>query len=266
MFLKEKDNMKMKHLLSIAAIATSLLVSSCSNSIRSDIPTYTSTGESDTSVTIYLELGKGGLFNDAPGGENKALYLQNAVKWVAEPGSELPGKDVVTNTNGVAFTGWEYVPGHGHGELMTHVPNYEGLVLYATFGDAPNAPIGDYDWFIVGSGSFVTGAEWNASGGIGMEENPEHPYSAAEYMAIGVAFEAGDTWKINNPTTGEWIQTGWESQEGSSVYAGDMKSVEDGYGGSNIQVVTTGVYDIYLKLYDSGDPTVWIQSHVEVSE
>ena len=46
----------------------------------------------------------------------------------------------------------------------------------------------------------------------------------------------------------------------------NKKSVEDGYGGSNIEVVTNGVYDIYLKLYDDADPTDWIQSHVEVSE
>ena len=249
--------MKFKNFI---ALGLGLILSLCGCSSVRDVtvPTYNGNIEGENTVTIYLELGEGGLYKGESGAKESALYLENCVKYVATPGSELPTKDDVTNVNGDVLLKWEYVPGHGHNETMKTVPNYEACVLYAVYGkEAQGNP--DADWFIVGTGSFVTGPTWNPSGGFGMTENPDHPYSDAEYMAIGVHFETGDIWKICSKDTSKWIETGWESQAGSAIANGDMKSVGNEFGGSNIEVITSGYYDIYLKLYNNSDPTVWIQ-------
>ena len=253
--------MKLKNFLKIGILSLLLSLVSCGSSpSEKEIPVFTN-GDSTETVSIYLELGEGGLYKGEEGGSNEALYVNNCIEWVAAPGSELPGKDDVTNVSGVKFTGWAYVPGHGHAQLMTEVPNYHGVVLYATFGKAPSKPIGDYQWFIVGEGSFVVGPDWNASGGIGMEQNENPEYSDQEFMALNVYFEAGDIWKIMNPHTNQWIETGWEANGyGSAIDTGDMESISSGYENSyNIKVKTAGYYDIYLKLYNNNDPTVWIQ-------
>ena len=251
--------MKFKHFIALG-LGLVLSLCGCSGAATTQkVPTvYGNNTEGADTVTIYLELGEGGLYKGEKGAAEPALYLDNCVKYVAEPGSPLPTKDDVTNESGDVLMKWEFVPGHGHGEKMDVVPNYEACVLYASYGKI-SAGNPDAEWFIVGTGSFVDGAEWSPSGGFGMDINPEHPYSDEEHMAVGVHFEAGDIWKICNRDGSKWIESGWESQAGSAIANGDMKSVGNEFGGSNIEVITSGYYDIYLKLYNAGEPTVWIQ-------
>ena len=53
-------------------------------------------------VSTYLVLTENGLYNGEVGQDYSELFLENTIKYEAEAGSELPGKDVVTNTvNGV---------------------------------------------------------------------------------------------------------------------------------------------------------------------
>ena len=244
--------------------------------------------EAAEEATNYLVLTTNGLYNGEKGQDNDTLFLENVIEYTATVGSELPGSDMITNSvSGVTFNSWVKYDGNGVPTSYTTVGE-DGDIFYASWDNDGTAGVGSstsggtqgggnqggdngggsqgggtdtgsYTWYIVGSGSFVNGATWNPSGGIGMTENLDHPYSDAEFMALSVSFTKGDIWKICKYDQSEWIQTGWESQAGSAIATGDMKSVGDGYGGSNIEVNVTGTYDIYLKLYNSGTPTVWIQ-------
>ena len=237
--------------------------------------------EEPSTYFTYLVLTENGLYNGEKGEDNYDLFLENVIEYEAAPGSLLPGSDVITNSvEGVTFDSWVSYNGNGVPESYTKVT--EGIeILYASWindgtagiggntqgggneGDNTGGDVGggdttSYTWYIVGSGSFVNGAEWKPAGGIGMTENAEHPYSDAEFMALGVTFEAGDIWKICKHDESEWIQTGWESQAGSAIANKQMQSVSDNFGGNNISVLVSGTYDIYLKLYNNGSPTVWI--------
>ena len=135
---------------------------------------------------------------------------------------------------------------YGKGWLETNTTEEPGA------GDTPVAS----GWYIVGTGSFVHGGEWNVSGGIQMTVNPSYTGVGTEYMALDTAFSAGDIWKLCS-TDNEWISNGWETESGA-LFNGDMSLVSDGYGGNNVGVNKTGLYDIYYKVYGDGTYSCWI--------
>ena len=91
------------------------------------------TGEVNT-VVSYLVLGEGGLYNGESGQTVNNLYLENAVRFEAEPGTKLPDSTQITHTNGLYFHRWVRIDGHGHETRVNVVPDSDYNVYYAIFG------------------------------------------------------------------------------------------------------------------------------------
>lgn len=229
-------------------------------------------------ITTYLVLSSEGRYNDELGEDVPSLHLENTITYTAQAGSTLPGKETITSTSkDVEFETWLMYEGNGSPTRVSEVPAQDGLILYAFFnytgdfplvdgggggGDTPPTPTGD-NYYIVGEGSFVNGTEWEPDGGVLMEVNSEPLIpNCVEYMALGVEFETGDLWKICNDKepTHDWFAGNWETGEGSAISTGAMRQQTGGYG--NIEVVTAGSYDIYLKIYNNNvnDFSIWIEA------
>ena len=225
-------------------------------------------------ITTYLVLSSEGRYNGELGEDVPSLHLENTITYTAQAGSALPGKETITSTSkDVEFETWLMYEGNGSPTRVSEVPAQDGLILYAFFnytGDFPlsgggggDDPVTETEYYVVGDGSFVTGPIWDPAGGIKMTPNP-NPDPAltnltAEYMALGIEFAKGDIWKLCSGDEVWWGASNWEQGE-SSIAKGDMKEVPDGQGGNNVEVVTAGTYDIYLKFYDDGGWSCWVQS------
>lgn len=101
-------------------------------------------------VSTYLVLTENGLYNGEVGQDYSELFLENTIKYEAEAGSELPGKDVVTNTvKGVTFNGWINYTGEGVPTGYVTVPNKDNTILYASWvhdgSSTPDIPGGGDD-------------------------------------------------------------------------------------------------------------------------
>lgn len=123
-------------------------------------------------------------------------------------------------------------------------------------------PDGDGEWAIVGDGSFVRdGLTWNYNGGVMMELNENSSFEQGEeFMLLNQPLVEGDIFKICS-WDGVWVNSGWETGEGSAFAAGLMTTVDDGYGNYNAVVEVTGNYDIYLKVYADAPTThfsMWV--------
>lgn len=88
-----------------------------------------------TTVDTYLVLTPVGLFDGQPGESIPDLYLENAVKYSAESGSDLPGKDHVTTIESSKgeFSHWARYDEGGALTTYTKVPNRSGSIFYAVF-------------------------------------------------------------------------------------------------------------------------------------
>ena len=96
-------------------------------------------------VTTYLVLSSVGLYNGEPGMTIGAKFLENAIAFVALPGSALPGADKVSHKNGIAdFTRWLCYEGGGAPTVYTTVPYANEKILYADFTPNGQDPH-DYD-------------------------------------------------------------------------------------------------------------------------
>lgn len=85
-------------------------------------------------VTSFLVLGEGGLYNGQPGEAVPNLYLENTVRYEAEPGSKLPDAETISHAKGLYFHRWVRVDGHGHETRVNIVPESDYNVYYAVFG------------------------------------------------------------------------------------------------------------------------------------
>lgn len=239
-----------------------------------------SSGPLPGEVTTYLVLGPNGLYKGRPGITIEEKSLDNCVEYKAHPGDPLPGKaDVTSTVPGVAFETWLSYDGGGVPERCFNVPASDGKILYAFFaasgggggssseggGGSSSGGGGEttYEWYIVGAGSFVSGPEWEPAGGVGLVKNPNNDNPRyTEYMCLGLAFAAGDLWKCCDAGKAVWVQTFEQSGGKSAFETGDMKTVSDTYGGLNAQVVRSGLYDLYLKIYpDSTQNKIWAEAH-----
>ena len=97
-------------------------------------------------VTTYLVLSPVGLYKNQKGTNIASKFIENAVKYVAKPGTDLPGKeDVTCTTSGVDFVSWLCYEGTGAPVEYTKVPNESGKILYASFETTGETPEGDGD-------------------------------------------------------------------------------------------------------------------------
>lgn len=223
--------------------------------------------------TIYLALSSIGVYTGSElvvQDKIEDVFLENAIEYTAKVGDPLPGADVISSTSGATFESWVSYDGTGALTEYTTVPNVEGKILYAYFGggtqtsqsqsqggnsseEIVNAP-----WYIVGTGSFTEGgASWSVETGIPMSVNSAYTGDGNEYYATDVSFVSGDLWKLCNSDGSQWIKNGWETNQGG-LKKGDMTLVDDGYKGYNVHVETTGLYDIYFKVYTNGNYNCYI--------
>ena len=93
-------------------------------------------------VTTYLVLSSVGLYEGQPGMTIGAKHLENAIAFVALPGSALPGADKVTHSYGSAtFTRWLCYEGGGAPTVYTTVPYAVDKILYADFTPNGQDPV-----------------------------------------------------------------------------------------------------------------------------
>lgn len=262
----------MKKLLITLLALGSFALGACSNPVP---PTMDGVQNAEGDVTTYLVLSDEGRYNGEQGEKVPSLFLENTITYVASPGSALPDKTTITSTQeNVEFETWLSYDGSGSPTRHSEVPETDGMILYAFFnytggfplvdgGGGGDDPVTETEYYVVGDGSFVTGPIWDPAGGIKMTPNPTPDPAltnlTAEYMALGIEFAKGDLWKLCSGDEIWWGASNWEQGE-SSIAKGDMEEVPDGQGGNNVEVVTAGTYDIYLKFYDDGGWSCWVQS------
>jgi hypothetical protein len=248
-------------------------------SILPNTNTLTTLSAENETHTVKLVLTPNGLYNGSKGNDSETLFLENYVEFSGVIGTALPNSDIVTNSvSGVTFDSW-IVYEKGSKVPVSTIDGIHDLVYASWINDGtagkgtitedtggnvggdinPDIPQGDSDWYVVGKGSFVKGAEWSADGGVRLSTNKNPTYSDSEYFVTGLYFSIGDEWKITNPKTGQWIETGWEANGyGSAIDNGQMIGADNGMGGTNVKVLVAGNYDIYLKLWNDGGSSVWI--------
>lgn len=94
-------------------------------------------------VDTYLVLGTIGLYKGQPGQSfGSPFFLENAIKFTAEAGSDLPGQEDVTtiSTSTGVFESWVlYEAGMGALTKVTKVPMYKNAILYAYYSDSGEA-------------------------------------------------------------------------------------------------------------------------------
>ncbi|MDR1697459.1 MAG: Ig-like domain-containing protein [Erysipelotrichaceae bacterium] len=114
------------------------------------------------------------------------------------------------------------------------------------------------DYYIIGSGSFVTGTPWTTASGVPMQENPNpdrvsFPTLVAEYMVLSISMSQGDEWSISNGTA--TISTeGFETGTGNALTANQMHLAAD----NKVVVDATGVFSVYFKTWEDGGTSTWI--------
>lgn len=90
----------------------------------------------DQNVTTYLVLSRVGTYSGTEQVKSiPSLYLENAIEYVAKPGSALPGKDkvgTISSSDG-KFVSWVAYEGTGAPTKYTTVPEKSGKILYAFF-------------------------------------------------------------------------------------------------------------------------------------
>lgn len=100
-------------------------------------------------VTTYLVLSSVGRYKGQVGTTDAEKHLENVVKYEADVGTALPGKDEITHAYGSAtFESWLCYEGLGAPTVYTTVPNAQGKILYANFvanGSDPVKPDPDPD-------------------------------------------------------------------------------------------------------------------------
>lgn len=98
-------------------------------------------------VTTYLVLSSVGRYKGEVGNTDAAKNLEYVVKFEADMGSPLPGKDEVTHAYGSAtFESWLCYEGSGAPTVYTTVPYEANKILYANFvknGSDPVIPTPD---------------------------------------------------------------------------------------------------------------------------
>jgi hypothetical protein len=263
---------KMKKILMLSILLLSACQGSTISSTIDSIESSTISNEVVSSSTIsyaddspyfvYLCLTKIGLYNNVKGTTIPDLHLENTIKYESELANLLPGKSVITSTvANVEFVSWiHYVSGVP--ESVGVMPNQRGLILTAqwSYNGTIIPPTPAYGWYIVGEGSFINGEQtWSTSTGILMTVNSDYQGEGVEYLAINIHFNANDVFKLTDGT--DWISSGWQTDPGSALQTGAMSLVNDGSGGNNVKVVTTGYYDIYFKVFPNQTYSCWIAAH-----
>lgn len=100
-------------------------------------------------VTVYLVIGEVGLYKGEAGTSFPELFIENAVKYTANPGTALPTKSDVTHKYGSAeLKNWLAYEGDGAPKAYTTVPNENNKILYANFvsngvDPTPPGPVGE---------------------------------------------------------------------------------------------------------------------------
>ena len=97
---------------------------------------YTSLADS-SNVTTYLVLSSYGRYKGNKGEDFAApLFIENAIKYEAAPGTALPGKDDITAPDTAGdFDHWETYEGTGFPTVYDKVPNESGKILYAFYSN-----------------------------------------------------------------------------------------------------------------------------------
>ena len=92
-------------------------------------------------VTVYLNLGAIGLYEGQPGQEYPEKFLENAIKLVAAPGTDLPGADKITSTSGATFSNWMLYEGGGAPTRYDKVPDFDCILLANFVGGSGTDPV-----------------------------------------------------------------------------------------------------------------------------
>lgn len=254
-------------------------------------------GNSDTSMpaienTIYFNLGKYGLFNGQKGSVIADANLENGYQYTALVGSDLPGADKVTSSQGNKFLYW-VMPSSTGGSLMKvdKMPASQGMVLEAWWeeGDVdpdptPN-PDTDYQFLATSYDSDVKyklskgkttmfpdadldGTEWSITEDFeaGYEfkffstKSLFNTYTSNTYPTLKAGTGQAGYSLCADTKAGNYTKT-YIEVTGSPAGSGTNTAGEDWYkftsgDAAPLKFKVSGNYTLYIRLYNSGD---WLQ-------
>ena len=177
-------------------------------------------------VDTYLVIGENGRYEGKKGEDFASLFLEHAVKYEAEVGTDLPGADKVTTiVDNSTFQYWQAYDGGGALTKYTKVPNARGKILYACFGGGsgsstpepdPDVPTGSFtlyfefgmDWTSPADEKVYLGSNNEPSTFVSATKQSDGNYKATVGFTGTVASvnayinQGGDSGKYFHPTTG----------------------------------------------------------------
>ena len=249
-------------------------------------PIPTVSASASASHVTYLMMSRYGYLNvvDESGANQKVFgqtyeekFLEYAIKWESEPNGDLPQlKDVASTVNGATFRGWAQYNDNVYPDYLSKVPSVSGSCAYAIFdgtdaggnsgeggGGSVTEKFQEGVPYVVGNKDYSTGTSkagesWNdpTKAYAITEVNTSATSGAKLEVYCHITFSVGDIWKIRIGQDG-WLQdSNYES--GGAIEKGLMSKESDGYGGTNVKVMTAGTYVIYYKVYQDGYNSMYV--------
>ena len=259
---------------------------STSENVKPSIP--------DVENTIYLNLGRYGLYEGNPGTAIDSVSLEYGVSYTALTGTNLPGADKVTSSRNVKFLYW-VMPSTTGGALIRvdKMPANPGTILEAWWEegnvdnpdipdipDIPDDPIGDYKQYLATSAD--SDKKYGLKSAFSSTFNTDE-YSVTADFAAGYEFKFYSTTDLFGygskcyPTSNsdKRTESGYSlcADANAGIYAKNYIEVagtpkEGGvnpYGedwmsfagdAPNLRFKESGNYTLYIRLYDGGG---WLQ-------
>lgn len=170
--------------------------------------------------------------------------------WGAFSTTELP-KDLTTTNLFTIKDSEENYSSSVTGTWFTYDPSDIGNP------DAPEPPVIEEGYKIVGSGSFLNeGDAWSSASGVLLESKPDATYP--DQVGIRISFAISDKWKIHDTREGGTLWAGYSAIEGDSSLLNEayFKNGDK----DNVVVTKAGTFDIYFKPSNS---KIWISQVIE---
>lgn len=227
---------KIKYILLLITVS---LLSFCDIPLNKSVKEVFALGDV---VTTYLVLSPIGLYEGEKGQDYPDLFLENAIKFDAPVGSELPDSNDVKSiaSSQGTFVSWVRYDGLGSPSKYTTVPNENGAILYANFKNLHLSLVS----------LTLSGTPTKASYDI---ESGENIFDSTG-LTIMATFSDDSTLNVTSSVDWESLQVGMTSIKGSYTYAEITKTITV----TGIEVVgESNLTTIYLN---AGGSNLWEQS------
>jgi len=193
-------------------------------------------------VSTYLVLSSIGRYQGQAGQNVSGLFLENAVKYDAPVGSDLPGRDKVTtieSSQGV-FASWVRYDGLGAPTKYSKVPKENGAILYANFVNSHLSLVS----------LSLSGTPTKTSYDLDQSENVFNPSG----LTITATFSDQSTLNVTSSVVWQDLVVGMTSIVGSYSFSGVTKTV------TVTGITVTGTSALTRISLNAGGSSLWDQA------